>query len=207
MKGKKRNSSNGRYIGGIVALVLVGIAGGMWCRTTAKAPVSSLGAGLSAYANADLHFAIELPSSADVMTTIESPGLKTTYETITLGRIGAVRITEQKAVYTQPDPMVVIHVYANAEKLERDFGTKTDITMEESMKSAGLTKSTSIVNGATANVYSGVHAVDGIGGTEYDYVANEVVGETYAYFIEFENMGTDPNSAQIQKYLASFRAN
>lgn len=205
MKTKRQSKGRGLYIGGAIALVLVGIAGGMWCRPTVKAPVALLAAGLSTYANADLHFAIELPSSADIMTTIESPSLKATYET--LGRIGAIRITEQKAAYAQPDPMVVIHVYANSEKLERDFGTKTDITMEESMESAGLTKSTAVVNGVTANVYSGVHAIDGIGGTEYDYVANEVVGETYAYFIEFENMGTDPNSAQIQQYLASFRTN
>lgn len=205
MKTKKQSKGKGLYIGGAIALILAGIAGGMWSHTTVKAPAASLADGLSTYANADLRFAIEMPSSADVMTTIESPTLKTTYET--LGRIGAIRITEQKAVYSQPDPMVVIHVYTNSEKLERDFGTKTDITMEESMKSAGLTKSTAVVNGATANVYSGVHAVDGIGGTEYDYVANEVVGETYAYFIEFENMGTDPNSTQIQQYLESFRTN
>lgn len=204
-KVAKQRSRKGLYVGGVVALVLAGIAGGMWNQAASKAPAAMLAAGLSTYANADLRFAIEMPSSADVMTSIESPDLKATYDT--LGRIGAVRITEQKTVYTQADPMVVIHVYSTADKLERDYGTKADVTMEESMKSVGLTKSTAVVDGVTANVYSGVHAVDGVGGNEYDYVANEVEGETYAYFIEFENMGTDPNSARIQKYLASFRTN
>lgn len=204
-KTAKQRNRKGLYIGGVVALVLAGIAGGMWRRTTIGLPTTSLPTGSSAYTNADLRFAIEMPSSADVMASIESPEFKTTYDT--LGRIGAIRITEQKAVYTQPDPIVGIHVYSAQDKLEHDFGAKTDVTMEESMKSAGLTMSTGIVDGRVASVYSGVHAVDGVGGTEYDYVANEVVGDTYSYFIEFENMGTDPNSAQIQQYLASFRTN
>ena len=205
MKTKKQRSRKGIYIGGVVALVLAGVAGSMWCRSTVNAPAPSPAIGSSAYANADLHFAIETPASADVMSTVESPELKMTYDT--LGRIGAIRITEEKTVYTQPDPMVVIHVYSNTEKLERDFGAKTDVTMEASMKSAGLTMSTAVVDGRAASVYSGVHAVDGIGGTKYDYVADEVMGDTYAYLIEFENMGTDPNSAQIQEYLKSFRTN
>lgn len=204
-KATKQRSRKGLYIGGVVALILAGIAGGMWIRPTVNAPAPSLAAGSSAYANADLHFALEMPSSADLMSMIESPELKVT--TGTLGRIGAIRITEEKTVYTQPDPTVVIHVYSTQDKLEHDFGTKSNVTMEESMKNAGLTKSTAMVDGRTASVYSGVHAVDGIGGTEYDYVADEVVGDTYSYFIEFENMGTDPNSAQIQKYLAAFRTN
>jgi hypothetical protein len=204
-KVAKQRSRKGLYFGGVVALVLAGIAGGMWNQVTSSAPAATLATGLSSYTNADLRFAVEMPSSADVMTSIESPDLKVTYDT--LGRIGAVRITEQKTARTQGDAMVVIHVYSTADKLERDHATKADVTMEESMKSVGLTKSTAVVDGVTADVYSGVHAVDGVGGTEYDYVANEVVGDTYSYFIEFENMGTDPNSAQIQKYLASFRTN
>jgi len=207
MKTKKQSSGKGLYLGGAIALILAGIAGGMWSHTAVKAPVASLASGFSTYANADLHFGIELPSSADIMTSKQSPNLKTTYEYETLGRVGAIRITEEKTMYSQPEPVVDIHVYSTADKLERDHGTKADVTMEESMKSVGLTKSTAVVGGVTANVYSGVHAVDGIGGTEYDYVAHEIVGETYAYFIEFENMGTDPNSAQIQQYLASFKTN
>lgn len=208
MKAKKRGSSKkGLYIGGVVALIMVGVAAGMWCRTSVTAPAPSLATGYASYANADLRFAMEIPSSADVMTAVGSTNEAMKYEREELGRIGAVRITEEKTVYTQPDPMVVVHVYSAIDKLERDFGAKTDVTMEASMKSAGLTKSTGTIDGVTASIYSGVHAVDGIGGTTYDYVAGEVMGDTYAYFIEFENMGTDPNSAQIQRYLASFETN
>jgi hypothetical protein len=209
MKAKKQGSNNkkGLYVGGVIALVLAGVAGSMWCRSAVIAPAPSLAVGYSSYANADLHFGIEIPSSADVMTAVGSMDEAMKYEREELGRIGATRITEEKTVYTQPDPMVVVHVYSAINKLERDFGAKTDVTMEASMKTAGLTKSSGIIDGVTASIYSGVHEVDGIGGSKYDYVAGEVMGSTYAYFIEFENMGTNPNSAQIQRYLASFETN
>ncbi|MCR4311911.1 MAG: hypothetical protein NUV56_01370 [Candidatus Uhrbacteria bacterium] len=150
------------------------------------------------YENPVLAMSIGAPSDADIVASVNTFD----YEKDTLGRIGAMGTTENIAGH----PNMSVSVYTSEEKIGRDFMISGTSSLTESMTVQGLDAKTATVDGTTANVYSGVHAVDGVGGSEYDYVAVELVGPTYAYILQFYGMGTDPNSEQIQNYLNSFDA-
>lgn len=146
------------------------------------------------YSNAEQKFSIDVPVDATV-----EPKTATAIN----GRKGGVVIKESEDKYS---PQVTVSTYATRADLEKDHGGSTSDGFEDTMSDAGLTKTTATLNGSEANIYSGIHAVDGVGGTEYDYIGVEVIGPTYAYMIQFVYSGTDPMAEQVQTYLNSFKA-
>ena len=161
--------------------------------TTAVAP-----AGWSAYANPSLKLNIAVPSDADIVATLE------TFSSITerLGRVGGMSVNSN----ANDKPHMSVLVYTTEEKLGRDFGAIETQTLVEEMKGLGLSAKTVTIDGVSANVFYGVHPVDGVGGSEYDYVAAEIVGPTYAYMVQFYSMGTDPDAEAVMQYLRGFDA-
>lgn len=161
--------------------------------TTAVAP-----AGWSAYANPSLKLNIAVPSDADLMAALETSSSITER----LGRVGGLSVNSNAS----GKPHVSVSVYTTVEKLDRDFGAAATGTLTEEMKGLGLSAKTITIDGVSAKVFYGVHPVDGVGGSEYDYVAAEIAGPTYAYMVQFYNMGTDPDVEAVMQYLRGFDA-
>lgn len=121
------------------------------------------------------------------------------------GRIGTIGINRTGM---GNDDLVSIHVYKDKAALEADFSAwdgGSDPNKKVFMGSSGLQKKTLTINGRPVPVFYGMHAIDGVGGQEFAEVNAVVVGPTYAYLIQFHDMGTSPESADIQKYLHSFQ--
>lgn len=154
--------------------------------------------GWSTYTNPSLKLSVAIPSDADIAANVESPSSTTDR----LGRVGGMSVNSN----SYEKPFWSVRVYTAQTKLEHDFGAADGETLIDEMKSLGLQTKTATIDGVSANVFSGVHPVDGVGGSEYDYVAAEIVGSTYSYMIEFRNMGTDPDAAAIVQYLSGFDA-
>lgn len=155
-------------------------------------------AGWATYANPALKLSVAVPSDADIVANPE------TVSNITdrLGRLGGIIVNDN----TDEKPHWSAVAYTTQAKLEHDFGAANGGTLVDAMKGLGLQTKTATIDGTSANVFSGVHPVDGVGGSDYDYVAAEVVGPTYSYMIQFYNMGTDPDAAAIVQYLSGFDA-
>ncbi|MEK7632262.1 MAG: hypothetical protein AAB473_00535 [Patescibacteria group bacterium] len=159
---------------------------------------AAIPSGWSTYTNPSLKLSVAVPSDADIVANPE------TVSSITdrLGRVGGIIVNDN--AYEKPHWSAV--AYTTQAKLEHDFGAADGGTLVDEMKSIGLQVKTTMIDGVTASVFSGVHPVDGVGGSDYDYVAAEVVGPTYTYMIQFYNMGTDPDAAAITQYLSGFDA-
>lgn len=153
--------------------------------------------GWSTYTNPSLKLSVAVPSDADIAANVESFSSTTDR----LGRVGGMSVNSNS--YEKPHWSV--SVYTTKEKAEKDFGTGATL-FPEYMSTSGLSSRSITVDGTSATEYYGVHPVDGVGGSEYDYVAAEVVGSTYTYMIQFYNMGTDPDAAAIVQYLSGFDA-
>lgn len=146
----------------------------------------------SIYTNSELRFEIFKPIKAKVVseTSDHSSG----------GRAGEVVIEENKE-------SVDIHAYTTFGDLQKDFSDGSGATTDSLMKSLGLTKTTVNINGKSTVVYYGDHIADVPGGGDsWSYVAAEIVGPTYSYMIEFNNISKDPNDPRITQYLNSFMA-
>lgn len=153
-------------------------------------------AGWATYTNPSLKLSVAVPSDADI-----AAGLESTSSTDRLGRVGSLSVNSN----TNEKPHWSVSVYSTKEKAEKDFGTGT-ASFPEYMNASGLSSRSTTIDGTAATEYYGVHPVDGVGGSDYDYVAAEVVGPTYSYIIQFYNMGTDPDAAAIVQYLSGFDA-
>lgn len=154
--------------------------------------------GWSTYTNPALKLSVALPSDADIITTVDN---NTADQQKKLGRVGGIIVNSN----TYGNPHWSVSVYTTKEKAEKDFGTGTSV-FADYMKESGLQAKTVVIDGILSNIYYGVHPVDGVGGSEFDYIAAEVVGPTYTSMIQFYNSGTNPDAPEITQYLNAFHA-
>lgn len=146
--------------------------------------------GWSTYVNPALKLSIAIPSDADLVANLENSALDA--QSKVLGRVGGIIVNEN----TYGNPHWSVSVYTTKEKAEKDFEIGT----------LKLQSKTIVIDGISSTVYYGVHPVDGVGGSEFDYIAAEVVGPTYTSMIQFYNSGTNPDAPSITQYLNAFHA-
>ena len=182
----------------IFAIAMIKGGHGMWERFEAREVGEKSTSNLkSAYYNSALRFSMLLPDYSDVAATLESGATQES-----LGRVGGVSIDSN----TYGNPSWSILAYTSKDAVEKDFAEQGEATFADFAKKAGLETKSITIDGKESNIYYGVHPVDGVGGSDYDYVAAEVVGPTWTYMIQFRNMGKDPDAASIVEALKGFDA-
>lgn len=149
------------------------------------------------YQSAPFYFEItRLPSE-----TVRENNTLDTFQFTQKGRAGGVLFGENTL-----EEHASVSVYRDMESLERDFrvGNSELVDLEVFMIANGLQVGRTMIDGKNTKIFYGIHAVDGVGGETFPYVAAAVQGDTYAYMIQLYGHA-DPSDSYVTGYLNSFR--